>query len=161
VLTVNDAALRFRPTQDMMTQIRARFTGPAADSMRRRSAARGGAGFGGGQRAGGAAGAGGAAFFGGGEGGPGGGRGGRPGGMTRRTDMATLFYLDANGKLALMRVHTGLSNGQVTEITGPKLKEGMQIIAGVLSGDASATAASTNPFQGQQEQRRGFRPGGF
>ena len=89
--------------------------------------------------------------------------------MRRRGKFATLWYLDDAGKLAVVRVRTGLSNGQVTEIMSrdPKLKEGLRIIAGVLTGGAGAettTSTATDPFQQQnQQQQRGFRgpPGGF
>ncbi len=165
VLTVSDAALRFRPTQEMIAQVQAALP----DSIRKRFAAFAAQSANGGQGAGGAgaqrggAGGGGAAFFGG-PGGPGGQRTGASAAMRRRGNGAMLFYIGPDGKLAALRVRTGLSNGQVTEISSrdPKLKEGLQIIAGTLApGEAATTSTATNPFQGQQQQQRGFRPGGF
>ncbi len=69
--------------------------------------------------------------------------------------------------MAVLRVRTGLSNGQVTEVMSrdSTLKEGLKIIAGVLTGGTAdaTTSTATNPFQPQQQQQRGFRgpPGGF
>jgi hypothetical protein len=72
-----------------------------------------------------------------------------------------LWYVGQNGKLAVARVHTGLTDGQYTEVSGPDLKEGMQIIAAVTGGSMAAGGAQ-NPFSGQQGRggRGGFR-GGF
>ena len=66
----------------------------------------------------------------------------------------------------MARVRTGLTDGQFTEVSGPALREGMQVIAGVnTAGSAAAAtaAASANPFQ-QNSQRQGAggpRPGGM
>jgi len=149
VLKIPDAAIRFRPTQAMIAQMRQQYAS-SGDSGRRSggadSAARGrrGGGF---QRGGG----------GGGRGGPGG-RGGA--GAQRLPDVAALWYLDSSGKLAIARVHTGLTDGQETEITGPTIKEGMQIIAAVTGGSTSGSATA-NPFQGNTQGGRGGFRGGF
>lgn len=73
-----------------------------------------------------------------------------------RAATATLWYLDEGGALARARVTTGISDGIMTEVRGSGLREGMQVIAGVVEVDASETA---NPFQQQQQQRR--PPGSF
>ena len=52
---------------------------------------------------------------------------------------------------------TGLSDGQVTEVSGPGLEDGMPIIAGIV---ATAGGESTNPFA-PAGGARNFRPGGF
>ena len=49
----------------------------------------------------------------------------------------------------------GITDGQMTQVTGEDLREGMQVITGVTQG--AAPAAATNPFQQQQPQR--FGPG--
>jgi HlyD family secretion protein len=87
--------------------------------------------------------------------------GGRAGGNgARRGAGGVLYYLDATGKLKIMRVRTGITNGQETVVMGKDLKEGMQIIAGVTGGTEATSTA--NPFQQQQQGGgRGFRPGGF
>ncbi len=150
VLRVPNAALRFQPTEAMIAQYRAEH-GAAADSLGRRggrrgdSNARGRGGFGGQSGArGGIGGAPGAGRGGQGAAGAGAGAGQPP------SNMAMLWYVK-DGKLAAMRVHTGLTDGQETEVTGPAdLKEALQIIAAVSGGAAPASAAtSTNPFQPQ------------
>jgi len=165
VLRIQNAALRFRPSEAMLaaaqmpqgqqvgrggdsTQAgrgadsgRRQFT--AADSARfrqmmaQRRAAGGAGGFGG---------------FGGGQAGTGfgaGQRSGAAGGVPGATSVAVLWTLDANGKPTPVRVHTGLTDGQLTEITGPALKEGMKIIAAVTNEKAGG---ASNPFQAQNQQ---------
>jgi len=110
---------------------------------------------------GGAGGAGGAGGFGGGAGGAGGGgsfggAGGFGGGAgafgtmgAAANNVAVLWTVDANGKPSPVRVHTGLTDGQLTEISGPDVKAGMKIIAAVTNEKSNA---SSNPFQAQQQQ---------
>lgn len=151
VLKVANGALRFQPTAAMIAQFRAEnATAGGADSLRaggRRGDSNGRArgGFGGGAR--------------GGAGGRGAGGRGGPGGRGP-SDVATLWYLK-DGKLAVMRVHTGLTDGTETEISGPPdLKEGLQLIAAVTAGGSGAApAASSNPFQPTTNGRGGR--GGF
>lgn len=151
VLRVPNAALRFRPTADFIAKYGGDTSGaaerPAGDSTRRvrgdstrrapgdstrnggRMGSRGdfsGAGFG--------------------NGGSGGARSGGRG---------TLWYIAADGKLASIQVRTGVTDGKLTEVSGPDLKEGMQIISGVTA----ALTTSTNPFQ--QQQRGPGGPRGF
>jgi HlyD family secretion protein len=66
--------------------------------------------------------------------------------------------VNAAGKPAVMRVRTGLSDGQNTQVTGPDVKEGMQVIVGTAAASATAPAA-TSPFQ--QQRRAPGGPGGF
>ncbi|RLE20492.1 MAG: efflux RND transporter periplasmic adaptor subunit [Acidobacteria bacterium] len=69
-----------------------------------------------------------------------------------------LYYLDDEGGLAAIPVRKGLSDGQWTEIEGPGvLAEGLQAIAGV-TGTSSATVTKTNPFQSSQQQQRPMGP---
>ena len=152
VLIVPNAALRFRATPDMMAEagVTAGNGAPrtAADSAafaaRRDSVRKARAAAGGGQT--------------GGRNGGFGDEGGttRPRGSTSsaRSGFAQLWYVNASGKPAVMRVRTGLSDGQNTEVTGADVKEGMQVIIGTMS--TTATTTNSSPFQ---PQRRG--PGGF
>jgi HlyD family secretion protein len=72
-----------------------------------------------------------------------------------------LWVLGADGVPAVVRVRTGLTDGQYTEISGPEVQEGMQVIAGVTGASAGAAqSASPNPFQGAQGNRGG-PPRGF
>ena len=59
----------------------------------------------------------------------------------------------------MMRVRTGLTDGQNTQVIGPDVKEGMQVIIGTNSATTAAAspAAPASPFQ--QQRRPG--PGGF
>jgi HlyD family secretion protein len=77
--------------------------------------------------------------------------GGRPG-------AAQLWYVGPDGKAAVARVRTGLSDGQNTEVIGQNIKEGMQVIIGTNTTAAAATTTpTTTPLQ---QQRRGPGPGG-
>jgi HlyD family secretion protein len=142
VLTVPNAALRFRPTAEQMAE--AGIT--AGGSARRDSSARGGArtvadsaqwrarraANGGSARA----------------------AGGRA--------VGTLWTVDVGGKLKAVRVRTGLSDGQKTQVEGRELKEGTQVIVGATSGAQSATQSqSTSPFQPQGGGMRRGPGGGF
>ncbi|HTX67225.1 MAG TPA: hypothetical protein VMD31_15745, partial [Opitutaceae bacterium] len=166
VLRIQNAALRFRPSEMMLAAAdlpqrrggaagadssagRRQFT--AADSARFRQMmaqrrAQGGAGGAGGF-GGGAGGAGGGSF--GGAGGSGGGAGGFGMMAAGANNVAVLWTLDANGKPSPVRVHTGLTDGQLTEISGPNVKAGMKIIAAVTNEKSNA---ASNPFQAQQQQ---------
>jgi hypothetical protein len=58
-----------------------------------------------------------------------------------------------------MRVRTGITDGQSTQVMGQDLKEGMQVIVGTNTATTGAAAQTpSNPFQ---QQRRGPGPGGF
>jgi HlyD family secretion protein len=70
----------------------------------------------------------------------------------------TLWTTDGTGRFRTLTVHTGLTDGQFTEISGAGLAEGTEVIAGVVSVSAATPAATTNPFQGQAQARG---PGGF
>lgn len=144
VLTVPNAALRFKPTAEMQAQVGSSATAVPDSAQRVAWRARrdsvGGAGANGGH-AGGAS---------------------TSASHTRNGSTAMLWYLDTNGKLAVARVRTGLSDGQRTEVHGPSLTSGMQIIDGVSDGSATSQASGSgssnaNPFQ-PQGGRRG--PGG-
>lgn len=92
-------------------------------------------------------------------------RGGQGGG---RPTIATLYYLDANGKLAAATVATGVSDGTTTEVRtrgDSPIKEGTKVVAGIASPStvtaSTSTAPSTNPFgqSGGGQQRGGTRGG--
>jgi HlyD family secretion protein len=75
-----------------------------------------------------------------------------------------LWYLDDKGKLEMMRVRTGISDGKVTQVSGPpQLVAGLKVIVAVTSGktaktpSSSSSSSSSSPFQNQQQQRG---PGG-
>ena len=132
VLKVPSAALRLQPTTAMLAQLPKRAR---PDSTRRQpGAARTGSGR-------------------------------RDSTLARRApadsaSMGRLWYVDEKGKLAMMPVRTGISDGKATEISGPpRLAAGLKVIVAVTSGKASKTTSATkSPFQTQQTQQRG--PGG-
>jgi HlyD family secretion protein len=134
VLLVPNAALRFRATDEMMAEVRKRFQSSSH-----------------GERSGGAQAAnatGGPGFF---EAGANAGAG-AGNGARRPRNASMLWYLAGSGELSVVRVRTGLTDGQRTEVSGPGLKDGMQIIVGVQT--AQNAAPGSNPFLPQQ------RPGG-
>ncbi len=171
VLRVQNAALRFRPSAVMLAAAQlpqgwqsarsgqagdtTRGGRSGADSGRRQFTAADSARFRqmmaqrGGQS--GAGGFGGQGGQGGGFSGqqPGGTGGSGVGGAAGANNVAVLWTLDASGKPTPVRVHTGLTDGQQTEITGMTLKEGMKIIAAVTNEKAGG---ASNPFQAQQQQ---------
>ena len=150
-LKVANAALRFRPPDALLAEARARMQ---KEFAARHAAAEAGGGAAGTER----------------DGPPGGGQGigtGFPGGgMNRaaangngsngsRPQPSMLYYLK-DGNLEMMPVRPGITDGQFTEVRGPLVEEGMQVIAGMTQ---AAQATSANPFQ-QQGERHG-PPGGF
>lgn len=142
VLTVPSAALRYIP-EGAAARIAVRGTG---DSVRGARSAMQRAGAASGAAVGAAVGAASGAAV---------GLSGQP-----RARPGMLWYLDAQGKLASVRVRTGLTDGSRTVVQSDSLTEGMQVIVGAASGDAAAAAggtarASSNPLQ---PQMRG--PGG-
>lgn len=170
VLLVPNAALRVRPTQTMLAQVRGQMEAArngTRDSTRRRGDSAGGepdnarrAQFIAARRQ-----AGGGGQSGGGQGGGGQGGGGAPGGaaragggVPRANEMVSIWYVSEDGKLGMARVRAGLSDGQKTEVRGQGIAAGMQVIVAVTQSDEPAGAAS--PFQAAgQTGRRG--PGGF
>jgi HlyD family secretion protein len=73
---------------------------------------------------------------------------------------ALLWSLDADGIPRAVLVSTGLTDGQYTEVSGPELQEGMQVIAAAITSGAAQPAAA-NPFQGQRTMAPGGPPRGF
>jgi HlyD family secretion protein len=183
VLLAPNAALRFRPTDEMRAEVRQRMQGGAGDAPRRANAAGerdangeapppagSGAmaaeramGSAGGARDGAASGAGregrnGAAVGAGAEAANG------AGNRVRRANVPTLWYLDASGKLAITRVRAGLTDGQFTEVEGPGLEEGMQVIVGVSTpaqNNGNNALGVFGPPAGPQGGGLQRRPGGF
>ena len=45
--------------------------------------------------------------------------------------MALLWYLDNAGNLKIVRVKTGISDGQLTEVRSDEIKEGMEVIKSI------------------------------
>jgi len=62
----------------------------------------------------------------------------RQGGGQARQQMPRVWMMDASGKLSMMLVRTGVTDTSYTEIVRSELKEGDVILAGTVSGTASA-----------------------
>jgi len=143
VMKVANAALRFRPNQQMMEEMRARMAAQreaSGDSAQQR---------GGGQA---------------GTWSQGGGAGGwaSAGGSRGASDRAMLWYLDETGNISVLPVRTGITDGSMTEVKAQQAEEGMQIIAGVSVVEEAG--GIQNPFNRQEDNdmRSQFsRGGGF
>jgi HlyD family secretion protein len=132
-LLVPNAALRFRPTEAMLTELRAeqasRQSRPddrerAQSGADRNSTARRGNGS-----------------------------------ARRAANAAMLWHLDDAGTLEMARARTGITDGQRTQVEGEELREGMQIIVGVTQGAQGSDAS--NPFQAPMQAGPPRPPGTF
>ncbi len=152
VLKVANAALRFKPSEALAAEARERMR----EQFAARRAARGEGGEGEGSRV---HGEGGERRWGGGEGvarqggvpGANGANGGAP-------QFSVLYYLDDQGRLSMMPVRPGITDGQSTQVRGPMLEEGMQVVAG-MTQPSQATLSS--PFQATQSSGPPRPPGMF
>ncbi len=162
VFQVPNAALRYRPDAALMTAV--------MDRKKAEWQAKGGPGGQGGQggakpdsarsRQGGGENHGGGMPGGGMPGGMGGGMGG--GGMGGgNAQRSMLWFTGPDGKLDVMFVRPGITDGTNTEIRGRNLEAGMKVIAGVVSAATPAASATASPFQQQRTQSGPPRPGGF
>jgi HlyD family secretion protein len=157
VLTVPNAALRFRPTPEELAAS-GLPENAGQDTSRRRPGAGAGGSTGAARRPqggaqGGQGGFGGGGF--GGQGGQGGGQGQRP--RKRTGGPGTLWTMSATGKLEPVHVRTGLSDGQRTQVSSqnPLVKEGMQVIVGSSLATQGADATTRSPLT-PQRGGRGF-----
>jgi HlyD family secretion protein len=156
VLTVPNLALRYKPSPEQLA-----VAGIAAvDTTRRAGAGRTDTSRAGAAGAGATGGAGGAAAAGRGGAGSTAGAAARP----RRSSFGgvgsagTLYTVDSvTNKLKMIRVRTGLSDGQRTQVTGDSLKVGMKVIVGAATATSApaTTAPSTNPLAPQRGGGRG------
>lgn len=135
VLKVGNAALRYKPSEELLAQLGASPTPAGSPRASGRPASGPDADLSEPSR-----------------------REARNGGPNGRPPSGTLYVLDAAGRLQSVRVQTGLTDGSFTEIQGRNVSEGTKVIAGVISTTAASRPA-TNPLAPQQNQRRG-PPGG-
>lgn len=159
VLTVPNAALRFRPTAEELAASGLPDTAGTITFGRRPGGAGGSTGAARGQAAPGQGGvAGGQGGFGGGQG-RAGGQGGANRARTRTGGPAVIWTVDAAGKLKPIRVRSGLSDGQRTQIASqdPAVKEGLKVIIGSgLASQAADASTSRSPLTPQRGGPRGF-----
>jgi HlyD family secretion protein len=135
VLKVSNAALRYRPSDELLAQLGASPT-PAASPRASDRPPSGAAPTGTGSPR----------------------REGRGGGSSGRSS-STVYVLDAGGKLQSMRVQPGLTDGSFTEIQGRNVSEGMKVIAGLAPTTTAASKPASNPLSPTPQNRRG-PPGG-
>lgn len=141
-LLVPNSALRFTPSDDELKQ-----AGIDPDSLKAARARRAGANA---NRARG------------GDQGPFGGNASlrAAGGGAARSQFGRIWVQDSTGRLSMVRVRTGLTDGKNTVVEGRGLREGMKVIVGSnAAATQSATQQSSNPLGGQQ--RGGGRGPGF
>jgi HlyD family secretion protein len=147
VLTVPNAALRFKPTSEELAASGLPVTTGGTDSTR--SASGGAAGGQNAATAAPAAPVGAAAVP----------RARRAAGGSAGASVGSLWTLAANGNLERIPVRVGLSDGQRTQVSGTGLAKGMQVIIGsTVAGTAAPSAPSANPLTPQRGG--GGRPGG-
>lgn len=75
-----------------------------------------------------------------------------------------LLWFIKDGKVGVLEVTSGISDGVMTEVAGTGLEEGMEVLTGLVQATAGAEQPVSNPFQGAQAPRGGgFAPpaGGF
>lgn len=123
VLIVPNAALRFTPTDDVLTEFNkemAKQNSGKPDTLKK-------------------------------------GMGNRLGGKATKSQFGRLWYVDQNGKLNMSPVVLGITDGKNTEIVrGRNIKEGMNVISGILDNSATTTAPKTNSLiPGAPQQQRG------
>ena len=92
--------------------------------------------------------------------GTGGTRASRTEGGDSGSGRGTLYTLDAKGKLQVVRVKTGITDGLFTEVEGKDVVEGMKVIDGIVSASKTPAVATSNPMGGAQQQPARGRPGG-
>lgn len=138
-LLVPNSALRFTPSDDELKQ-----AGIDPDSMRAARAQRR-ASAGAGARP---------------DAGPfGGGSTLRAQGGQARSTRGRIWVQDAGGRLRMIRVTTGLTDGKSTVVQGRELREGMKVIVGSAQAATAQSGSQSSSPLGAQQQRRG--PGGF
>ena len=135
MMKVPNAALRFRPNEQMMTEMIAQREAQQKSTESSSGEQRPSGGFGR----------------------PTGGRGGFGGGAS---DAVMLWYLNENGDIQVARARTGITDGSMTEVIGASLEAGMQVISGVSVTESEG--GFKNPFQSKNDQGSRFsRGGGF
>jgi HlyD family secretion protein len=147
VLKVSNAALRFNPTDEQLTQLGVQKSATPAQTASGSTAGGATSTMTAANRA-----ARGAA---------------RAAGGGSRPSVATLYYLDKDNHVATASVRTGISDGTNTQVDGSKIQAGMKVIAGISSGTQVAqtstakTTTSSSPFTGGSQPQGGRGPGGF
>ncbi|HXI11682.1 MAG TPA: efflux RND transporter periplasmic adaptor subunit [Thermoanaerobaculia bacterium] len=130
VLKVANAALRFRPSAELITKLggdsAAMATSPRSSGAPSEGNGPGGRNWRSSDR----------------SGQP---RGNRPPGQSVM-ERGRLFYLDEAGKLQAVRVRIGITDGAMTEISGKNVTPGLKVLAGTLSSASTTSTSGSSPF---------------
>lgn len=137
VLKVSNAALRYKPSAEVLAQFGVATAPKAATTTAGSNPTTGTGGGAGGMRA------------------------RKDQASVAGNGFGTVYYLDTQGKLQVARVHTGISDGASTEVLEQQsVTEGMKVIDGLASTTASTAATPNNPLAGSQPsggpRNRGF-----
>jgi HlyD family secretion protein len=65
-------------------------------------------------------------------------------GRSKRESGVTKLYRVENNELKIMSVKTGASDGQMTEITGEGVTEGLEVVTGLKGGDSGRGRSSSS-----------------
>jgi HlyD family secretion protein len=85
----------------------------------------------------------------------------RPAGM-KADSTPVVWTVGTDGTLTRLPVRAGLSDGQKTQVEGPGLRPGLQVIVGTTGGAGSAaTGTTSSPFQTQRQRGGGPPPPAF
>lgn len=136
VLKVSNAALRYKPSEEMLAQLGASPTPVVSPRASTRASTDPAAAASEPSR-----------------------REARNGASNGRSPSGTLYVLNASGRLESSRVRTGLTDGSFTEVEGRNVSEGMKVIAGLAPATTSASKPAANPLAPSPQNRRG-PPGG-
>lgn len=72
----------------------------------------------------------------------------------QHSNSAILWTLDNKGTLKPVRVHTGLSDANNTEVAGQNLAVGTKIVIGVMDAGSATSSGASNPFQSPRPSGR-------
>jgi len=137
VLEVSNAALRYKPSAEVLAQFGAATTSKDAPKTSGSAPATGAGGGADGMRA----------------------RKDQGGGAGNGFGM--LYYLDTQGKLQVAHVHTGITDGATTEVQDQNVTEGMKVIDGLASTTTTASQKkAVNPLGGAPQGGAGPGRGG-
>ena len=138
VLMVPNSALAFKPTDEMLAQLKTEMQNKYPDSLKNKYNNSANRNF---------------------NQGPGMNNPSKNNSSGKNKNMGRVWYLDENGKLKVNMVVLGLSDGKKTEIvSGKNLKEGMKVITGIENNDTNTTNNS-NVLNQNQGLPRGIRRG--
>ena len=79
---------------------------------------------------------------------------------TEQMSRGRVWIKNSTGKLEPVMLKTGLNDGQYTEIITDKLKDGDEIVVGVITNNSPSTQQARSPLTGQGGGQGGPQGGG-